>query len=426
MKKKILILVFSCIWSIVIFPQSRMVINNNAYLVIDNSAYLVIDNSNANALAVAGTGGSIISEAENDRIKWNIGTATGAYSIPWSTSVATGAVKIPLSVTVTGAGVGAGNIIFSTYETTTDANTPWQSGVTNMCSAITNSDGSLLVVDRFWQINANGYGTKPSVNMTIAYNPAANELIGTNTLVEANLQAQRFNPGAVAGGPCYVGAGSWETTLFGTNNAAVDNVTNIIVPAADFFKDWILVDNANPLPVTLSNFSLECANNQIKVIWTTQTEINNDYFVLEKSYDGFVFFDVVTINGNGNSNVSNSYEASLELENKIVYLRLKQVDFDGTINYSNVIASNCISNSFEVTQLQLTEDQLDFTINSIQDDQVQVYLYDYRGRLIVDQNKTISKGLNEIGIDHFDLSSGIYLLTVIGQQNIYSTKLLRR
>ncbi len=426
--KKLIFLLSICFFAICnlqLQAQSRMVINNNAYLVIDNSAYLVIDNSNANALAVAGTGGRIISEAENDRIKWNISTATGAYSIPWSTSVATGAVKIPLSVTVTGAGVGAGNVIFSTYETSADNNTPWQSGITNMCSSVTSLDGSLLAVDRFWQINANGYGTKPAVNMTIAYNPAANELAGTNTLVETNLQAQRFNAGAVAGGPCYVGVGSWETTLFGTNNAAVDNVTNIIVPAADFFKDWILVDNLSPLPIELVSFEASCKNGEVEIKWITQSEINNDYFMVEKSYDAVTFFELTKVQGAGNSSVVTYYSViDPNPSSGVAYYRLKQVDFDGTITYHDVASSNCNPNGFDVNQLVLNNNALSFNISTTVDEELIVYFYDYRGRLISNKKELIVKGNNSIKLSNLNISTGIYLLSIVGEYNNYSTKLM--
>lgn len=413
--KKLFSIISFILFSTLAFSQARMVINDNGYLVIDNAAYLVIDNSATNALAVAGTGGNIKSEAETDRIKWNIAATTGTYTIPWTTNTG---VKIPLSINKTTAGVGAGNFLLSTWETATDMNTPWPSAVTNMFSSVPPPvDGSLDVIDRFWHINALSYGTKPSVTLSFGYNDAANEMIGTNTITEANLQAQRFN----------TGSSNWEATkLFGTVNVAANTVSGAAIAPADFFENWVLVDNTSPLPVTLTSFSAECLGKEIKVMWTTQTEINNDYFVLEKSYDGFVFFEVVQINGNGNSNVSNSYQTSIEAENKIVYFRLKQVDFDGTTSYHNIIASNCSNNTFEVTQMVLTADQVSFNINTDMDDSFKIYLYDYRGRLIVDRNEFVTKGLNAIKINNLDLSYGIYMLSVVGQNKVYSTKLLRR
>jgi len=116
-------------------------------------------------------------------------------------------------------------------------NTPWPTGVTHMDNdLIAPVDNSLTVVDRFWRVNANNYTTKPTVSMTFGYDASANEIGGTNTLIEANLEAQRWN----------TGAGDWEALLFGTNDAGNDRVTSVTVADADFFDWWILVDKTIP------------------------------------------------------------------------------------------------------------------------------------------------------------------------------------
>ena len=150
--------------------QMRVVLNNNPYINISSSAYLVIDNNNANAITTLGTGGNIISESETNVVKWNIGAATGNYIVPFATS---SLVKIPLAVNIVTAGVGAsGSIIFSTYETATDANTAYPSDVSNMNSNC-NNNNALYAVDRFWRIDAGSYTTKPTPVINFGYNDAA-------------------------------------------------------------------------------------------------------------------------------------------------------------------------------------------------------------------------------------------------------------
>ena len=84
--KKFLLIISIFIFSSVGFSQGRLVINNNGYVVIDNSAFVVLQNPNPNALTTLGTGGNIISEGEDDVIKWEIGLTTGTYTIPWTTN----------------------------------------------------------------------------------------------------------------------------------------------------------------------------------------------------------------------------------------------------------------------------------------------------------------------------------------------------
>ncbi len=427
MKKLFLILTLLTITAFS-FGQARLVLNNNGFININNSAFLVIDNSAANAITTLGTGGKIISEGEMNRIKWNIGaSAAGSYVIPWATSVATSSVKIPLTMAINTAGVGAGNVIFSTYETTTDANTPTPLGVTNMCAGFPNADGSLKTVDRFWQIDANTYTTKPAVTMTMAYNPAANELAGTNTLVEANLQAQRFNPGAAATTTCYTGAGSWQSLLFGTVNTVAKNVSGIVVTPTDFYKDWTLTDRLSPLPVKLTDFDVACSGTATVISWSTASEINNDYFVVQKSYDAVTFVDIATVQGAGNSNTSNFYSIKdAQSSNGAVYYRLKQVDFDGTIAYNELVSSNCNNANFDVTNYVFYDNQLSFNVTTTTNENVTVYLYDYRGRIIIDKQMLLQKGLNPVKLSHFNLSTGIYMLSIIGEQHTFATKLFKR
>jgi hypothetical protein len=414
--RRILITLILTLTASLVYSQARVVINDNGYIVIDNSAFLVLANGNTNALATTGTGGNIVSEDELDVIKWEIGITTGAYVIPWTTS---SGVKIPLSISKTSAGTGAtAEFILSTYETATDMNTPYPSAVTNMNSSPPVVDESLLVVDRFWHIDATSYTAKPNITMIMNYNPAANELGGTNTLVEANLRAQRFN----------TSVGSWETLLLGVNDAGNDRVTSISVTAADFFEDWILVDENNPLPVVLIGFESECNGTSTVLSWSTQTEINNDYFILEKSYDGVSFFDLDEISGAGNSSVvkTYSYVDAESSANGVVYYRLKQVDFNGVYEYFNVISSNCNSSTFEVANFIVNNNQLNFKIRTELGEEFKIGLYDSRGRLLSDEKLKIEEGLSLISLTELNLSPGIYLLSIIGEVNNFSTKLLNK
>lgn len=411
MKNLLTILLFIS-FSTCVLAQGRMVINNGGFVVIDNSAFVVLQNPNANALTTIGTGGNIVSEDETDVIKWEIGITTGVYTIPWTTA---SGVRIPLVINKTSTGTGANaEFILSTYETATDMNAPYPSAVTNM--NYNTVDHSLFVADRFWHINALSYTAKPNVTLSIAYDPNPNEIGGTNTIIESNLLAQRFN----------TGVSHWEAPLlFGTNNAPADRVDNIIVPAADFYEDWILVDRTNPLPVTLTSFEASCYESEVELTWTTSSEINNDYFVVEKSYDAINFFDLITVQGNGNSNVTNHYSAyDTNPSNGTTYYRLKQVDFDGGETFHQVISTSCNANGFDVDQIVLNNNTLSFNVSTNLGEVLTIYFYDYRGRLIKSQDENVVEGNNIIELNNLELSPSIYMLSIVGEKNSYSTKLL--
>lgn len=405
MKTKIILLTTICNLHLLVNSlqaQSRITLNDNVYVVIDNRAILVIDNPNDNALTTNPAGsGNIRSENEFDRIKWNIGTTTGVYTIPWTTNTN---VKIPLEIDKTTAGTGAGSFILSTWETATDMNNPWPIGVANMNSSTFVGDGSLNVIDRFWHIDATTYTTKPNVTLSFGYDDAANEMGGTNTISESNLQAQRYN----------TGTSNWEATkLFGTVNTATNKVSGAAIPSADFFENWILVDNANPLPVTLTSFSAECVTATILVEWTTQTEINNDYFMVEKSYNGTDFSEVTQVDGNGNSNVAITYQVNVETESAIVYFRLKQVDFDGQYEYSDLTPCNC--NNLDLINIYpnpSANGYIDYEVGSSIDRIVTVSVINDIGQSVLSTKEEITKGTTKKRINTTSLVKGNYLLMI--------------
>jgi hypothetical protein len=97
------------------------------------------------------------------------------------------------------------------------------------------------------------------------------------------------------------------------------------------------------LPITLTNFEVNCNNGLPELNWTTSSETNNDYFIVQKSEDGKIFEDIEIVNGAGNSALELNYSLidDASLNEDINYYRLKQVDFDGKFAYSHIVASSC-------------------------------------------------------------------------------------
>ena len=92
-----------------------------------------------------------------------------------------------------------------------------------------------------------------------------------------------------------------------------------------------------PLPVELTAFSANYVNGTVELKWTTATETNNQGFEIQRKsnadYETLGF-----VNGNGTTTQVQSYSfADNNVGNGIYSYRLKQMDFDGTFSYSNVI-----------------------------------------------------------------------------------------
>lgn len=239
--KHLVCLVFILLNYNYLFAQQQVVLDNNVFISISNSANVVLDNANSNALLV-NTIGNIISEGENNVLKWMVQNNTGNYVVPFATHSHT---SIPLQLNITNAGVGSNaSVLFSTYETATDKNNNYPSDVTDLNTNCRDSVG-LFAIDRFWRIDAQGYSTKPTAVISFGYSNSANELAGLNAITEANLKAMRFNSSI----------NSWEAPqkLAGIANTTTKAVAGTSVAPIDFYKSWTLVDTTiMTIPITLN------------------------------------------------------------------------------------------------------------------------------------------------------------------------------
>lgn len=199
-----------------------------------------------------------------------------------------------------------------------------------------------------------------------------------------------------------------------------------------FTLNWNLTNGATldctpVLPVTMSSFNNTCKNGNTLLEWTTASEVNNDYFAMERSDQSFEFYEIGRVKGSGNSNISNSYSfLDPAFNNKTTYYRIKQVDFNGEFRYHRIIASNCYKTEFEVVSHQLTSDNLDLTVNSFENENVIIYLYDLQGRLIIESNHQLIQGNNKINLNQVNIQAGIYLMSIVGEVHHYQTKLIRK
>lgn len=106
------------------------------------------------------------------------------------------------------------------------------------------------------------------------------------------------------------------------------------------------------VPVELTSFKASCNNGIVNLSWQTATETNNRGFYIQRSIDGVMFNDLSFVNGKGNSTEISKYEF---IDNNTlsgnIYYRLKQVDYDGTVSFSNVVeVSNTMAEIFELSQ----------------------------------------------------------------------------
>lgn len=96
------------------------------------------------------------------------------------------------------------------------------------------------------------------------------------------------------------------------------------------------------LPIKLINFEGHNKGDYYDITWSTATELNNNYFILERSSDGINWFEIKREPGSGTSNTINTYNYNdYEYKKNVInYYRLTQVDYDGKKEKFDVIYIN--------------------------------------------------------------------------------------
>jgi hypothetical protein len=176
---------------------------------------------------------------------------------------------------------------------------------------------------------------------------------------------------------------------------------------------------SEPLPITLVNFAAVKNSSAVDLDWQTATEINNDYFVAEKSKNGVDFTTVGIVDGAGNSESTLSYQTTdYSPYNGISYYRLKQVDYDGTSSYSEIVA---VETDEAEVEIYPNPTQGSFKINVSNAKQFySIDITDVEGRLVYKSSGNSDNPITEIS----GLPKGIYVVLILDGSTITHRKLV--
>jgi hypothetical protein len=186
--------------------------------------------------------------------------------------------------------------------------------------------------------------------------------------------------------------------------------------------------NAPPctLPVEMLDFNAECEKSYTQLNWTTASEVNNDYFTIEKSKDAINFFNIGVVQGKGNSNVVNTYSFNdTQFNNETVYYRLKQTDFNGKFTFYDIIPSNCRTQSIEIIQSRISNNQLGLTVNNFSNQKdLTITLHGSTGQLLFSKKIALVVGKNELIFNDLNIASGIYFISLFNGKQSTSLKII--
>lgn len=239
---------------------------------------------------------------------------------------------------------------------------------------------------------------------------------------------------------------TWTTILNIPNNAAFQAIMLDMNPykgMADvllafryddsgFWSDGMVVDDifisvGGVLPVEFISFTGKADGRSNKLDWATASEMNNSHFEIERSADGMEFERIGIEYGIGNSTELVEYYFMDENPLSKAYYRLKQVDFDGQYDYSEIIViTRPIDNPLEGTVKPNPTrglSMLEFSV--VNDGEVDITIINIGGRTMSAQRYAAALGLNQVELDLTSYANGVYFISIHSNGERTLTRLIK-
>jgi hypothetical protein len=376
----------------------------NGQLKLNNNTLSV---ENGNSSGIIRTAGYINGESSNatnlNRVCWQNITA-GVHNFPFGISPS---VYLPVSFTPNS---GFGNNVTISTRKTPVANDPYP--LPAISFAATASFELDYVVDRWWEITAPAI----TADVTLTYAGTENTLlpsVATQQLGILVWNGSAFNPPE--------GSGIGVTS--GTGQVSISNTSQ--------FTHWTIVSNTVGLPISLDKFTATIQENTVLLNWSTITEINNDYFTVEKSKDAQTFEPIATIQGAGTSSSLQTYHYTDEvLLPGISYYRLKQTDFDGKFTYSSIESVNnspASKNGINIRSISPNPvlDKVNIAFGLALKGKVSVRVLTTQGRLVREFETDSEAGSQTLELNLSELKSGTYVLSLTSNSMTVTERIIK-
>lgn len=221
----------------------------------------------------------------------------------------------------------------------------------------------------------------------------------------------------------------WDYYLGNPSNLAWSNNNNVIIGHLmdgngldkTIFDNMIIgevYDSA--LPVEMSSFEVSRISDMVAVKWKTESELNNDYFTIERSRNGEEFHKLVNIEGAGTTNEQQSYSYDdKEPIAGVSYYRIVQTDFDGKSTTSDILSVQFESEESIFIFPNLLDPQGELQIKlPFVGEETQVVFINERGAKVLDK-KFDNQNHLKLNVPS---SSGTYIVQVDIDGKMYGTQ----
>jgi hypothetical protein len=269
---------------------------------------------------------------------------------------------------------------------------------------------------RYWQIDRSGAANLTSATVTLYYKTTGAPDVVTDP---SNLRIAKT-----------IGAGTVWNDVGGTGSASGTGA--ITSSSFTSFSKFTLANAAgglNPLPIELVKFTGTPQATTVSLDWTTMSEVNNDYFTVEKSTDGSSFEEIGRVAGADNSINERDYQL---VDKKPVtganYYRLKQTDFDGEFTYSKIITVNFGTDpelSISTYPNPASPTEIHVSVSGTDGQEVTVMMKDVLGKDYYNRTISLDNGNRTMLISSKEtIAPGVYFIIVTADNKMYSQRII--
>ena len=292
------------------------------------------------------------------------------------------------------------------------------------------------VIPRWWHINdmcpedgGNRFDHVSNFEYWDISSPA--ELSNVTLMSNAATSAEHFSsPNEYNGNVIQVAAytnGCWknfggEAGISGSDHNVI-TITGARIPkdphraVADFLVTLGSKSRGTVLPIELLSFTATCNGKYAKLAWTTASEHNNDYFIIERSEDAINFTEVGRVAGAGSSIELIDYTYNdYGIMGGDNYYRLVQMDYDGSRTASEIVVATCVDTEVSEPDVQAFPNpfngELTVVLDNFENRPARIEVYDMLGKMIVFEKADAPQNSYETILNLSNLPPAAYMVRV--------------
>ncbi len=232
--------------------------------------------------------------------------------------------------------------------------------------------------------------------------PANGVLYYNGIAVMAGDTIKNYDPSLLAVDPTATG-----TTDISFTYSEVDAALIASAPAT------VTIHFESPLPVVLVSFTTQLQGDKVQLNWSSSTEINVGYYLIERSTDGIHFDSVGLVNAKGSLSAYAFEDAAAQ--QGVNYYRLKIIDNNGAVTYSTIKMISGEQAATLITSIAPNPfiDKIIVTVQLPKPALVQIKLFDDNGRFLSQTNAQGIAGINRVAVENLaKLPVGAYIMQI--------------